>query len=324
MKAPTIIAIAAALGGFAVGWIAKPGGPSEQDQVAGADAAAQNHGRGGRDGDPLDGKSRQREERPMVLKPRGEEHPEEDKAASTAQLQFERSFGSSMERQRSSNLNRLVEALGLSADQRKVFDTLLTNRRQGFKELQSKGKTPFEMYQEAASAERNFETEVKKHLDPEQVQAYDDYKTRAKANDIERRALRDLTDLIGQVDLNETQRAQALDALRRNSTEAMAKLPEGWGLINESMDVLGNKYLEAFDDMSGFLTDPEAMKSPEEIQKNMVKAKSASAKQREGILTGILTPAQLGQYRATQAARTTFLEASNPPVPTTPFKNQNR
>jgi hypothetical protein len=74
--------------------------------------------------------------------------------------------------------------------------------------------------------------------------------------------------------------------------------------------------------MSGFLTDPEAMKSPEEIRKHMVEAKNASAKQRETLLAGILTPAQLGQYRATQSARTTFLEASNPPVPTTPFKNR--
>lgn len=321
MKPPTVIAIAAALGGFAVGWIAKPSAPAAQDSVASTEAAGHNPGKSP-GSDAFGGKSHQREERPMVLKPRGEEHPVEDQKTSIAQQQFERSFGTSMERQRSSDLNRLVEALGLSGDQRKIFDTLLAGRREGFKDLQGRGKTPFEMYQEAANAERIFENEVKKHLDPEQVQAYDDYKAREKTNDIERRALRDLTDLIGQVDLNETQREQALEALRKNSAQAMAKLPEGWGLINESMDVLGNKYLEAFDEMSGFLTDPEAMKSPEEVQKNMVKAKSASAKQRETILAGILTPAQLGQYRATQAARTTFLEASNPPAPTTPFKNR--
>ena len=316
VKTPTLIAIAAALGGFAAGWIAKPSDPAANVSSAETDAGD----RGGKSprntGGSLDGKSHDRPDQPLVLRARGNsDHPEEDPKASAAEREFQRTFSSAGERTRTSRLNRMVEAMGLSGEQRKAVETLLAGRREGFKDLQGRGKTPSEMVAEAANAERIFENEVKRLLDPEQTQAYDSFKAREKSNDIEARALRDLRDLIGQVDLNETQRTQALEALRKGSEDAMARLPEGWGLINESMDVMGNAYLDAFDEMAGFLDDPEAMKSPQEIQRRMVEAKRIQAEDRASRLTGILTPAQLGQYRATQDARTSFMESSTPPPP---------
>lgn len=315
VKTPTLIAIAAALGGFAAGWIAKPSAPPAQ--VSAEDGAnGGGSGKPGRNaGGALDGKSHDRPEAPLVMKARGNsDHPTEDPKASAAQIEFDRAFGSASERKRMSQLNRMVEAMALSGEQRKALDSLLNGRREGFKDLQGRGKTPAEMVAEAANAERIYESEVKKVLDPEQAQAYDNFKAREKANDIEARALRDLRDLIGQVDLSESQRDKALEALRQGSADAMARLPEGWGLINESMDVMGNAYSDAFDEMSGFLDDPEAMKSPQEIQRRMIEAKRIQAEDRVSRLTGILTPAQLGQYRATQDARTSFMEASTPPV----------
>ena len=312
MKTPTLIAIAAALGGFAVGWLAKPSGPSAEEIAAATDSGGQN-GKSPRNSGGMDGKSREREEAPLVLKARGAEHPVEDPKASAAEREFQRAFSSAGERTRTSRLNRMVEAMGLSAEQRKAVETLLAGRREGFKDLQGRGKTPSEVVAEAANAERIFENEVKKVLDAEQVQAYDNFKAREKENDIEARALRDLRDLIGHVDLNETQREQALEALRKGSADALERLPEGWGLINESMDVMGSTYLDAFDEMTGFLDDPEAMKNPQEIQRRMVEAKRIQAEDRASRLNGILTPAQLSQYRATQDARTSFLEATNPP-----------
>lgn len=324
VKTPTLIAIAAALGGFATGWLAKPSAPpAEVASAETGDGRAAGGKSPGKSGGALDGKSHERPEQPLVLKSRGSaDHPEEDPKASAAVREFDRAFGSSTARQRSSDLNRLVEMLGLSGDQRKAFDTLMTGKREGFKSLQGRGKTPSEMVAEAANAERIFESEVKKILDPEQVQAYDAYKAREKANEIEARALADLGDLLRQVDLSETQRAQALEALRKGRADAMAKLPEGWGLINESLDVLGNSYTNAFDEMSGFLDDPAAMNNPQEVQKRMVEAKRIAAEDRASRLTGILTAAQLGQYRTTQEARTAFIEASAPPVAPPAAKNR--
>ena len=60
----------------------------------------------------------------------------------------------------------------LSPEQKATLEVMMANRKDGFRDLLGKGKTPAESIQAAAAAERRFEDEVKKILDTEQVDAF--------------------------------------------------------------------------------------------------------------------------------------------------------
>jgi hypothetical protein len=308
MKPSNLIAIGAALAGFSLGWLVKPSGAPAPVTVEATPEA----GKGSRGG--LGGKSSERSERPLVLKARSSSGTiEGGEEMTAAERNFQVSFSSAGERSRSAKLNRLSEALGLSDEQKRAMDALLAGRREGFKNLQGKGKTPSEMVAEAANAVRIFEKEVTTLLDDEQKLAYEDFKMREKENDIEAKAATDFADLVRQIDLSPAQRDQAMEAMRTLSAESFAKRPEGWDLMAESMEMMGGVYNSAFDEMSDFLDDPEAMKNPAEIQKRMNEANRTRSEAKVSRLTTILTPAQLAQFRATLDARANFREIS--PVP---------
>ena len=310
MKPPTVIAIAAALAGFSLGWLVKPSG-APPEAVAGEPRQEQ----------PAGGKSRNRShdpERPLVRAPRnasgrGSGEMEADQKTAAAERNFNTTYASAGENPRTSLLNRHVEAVGLDEEQTSAIDALLSGRREGFKTLQGRGKTPIEIVAEAAGAERIFENEVKRLLDPDQLIAYEDLKAREKANDIEARASEAYGDLVGSIDLSSSQKEQARQALLESSTAAMQKRPEGMDVITEALGVMGGSYLTAIEDMAPFIDNPDAMKDPAEIQKHMIASKRGATEDRLARLTKILTPAQLKQYRAMQDARTSFMEASNPP-----------
>lgn len=308
MKSSHLIAAGAALAGFSLGWLVKPSGTPAPATAESTPEA----GKGARGA--MDGKSRERSERPLVLKARpgsGTVEPSEEMTA--AERKFKESFSSAGERTNNARLNRLSEALGLSVDQKDAVNALLAGRREGFKDLQGKGKTPAEMVAEAGNAALIFENELKTLLDEEQRLAYDDFKARERENDIEAKAATDFADLVRQVDLSPAQRDQALEVLRTMSEESFAKRPQGWEVMAESMEMMGGLYSTAFEEMSGFLDDPEAMKNPAEIQKRMNEANRANSEAKVSRLTTILTPAQLAQFRATLDARANFREIS--PVP---------
>ncbi|WP_265594662.1 hypothetical protein [Haloferula sp. BvORR071] len=313
MKSPAIIPVACVLTGFAVGWLVKPAGEAPVPT-----AATETAGNGGKRTTTRDGKASDRDdEPPLVRKAKGGGPIEADKKVVAAEQAFNRTFSSAGDRSRTAQLNRLAEALGLSPDQKDSMSALLSGRREGFKDLQGRGKNPAQMVAEAANAERIYEKAVREILDDEQVTAYDQYKAREKANDIESRAQRNLSDLVGQIDLSPSQRDQAAEALRASSTAAFAQRPEGWGLINDTMSVMGGAYVDAFEDMSGSLDNPEALNNSEEVQNRIIGGKRAAMEERLSRLSGILTPGQLAQYRAAQEARISFIESSRRmPTPT--------
>ena len=308
MKSSHLIAIGAALAGFSLGWLVKPAGTPGPAAAESSPEA----GKGARGG--MDGKSRERSDRPLVLKARqGSGSLEGGEEMNAAERNFQQSFSSAGERTNNARLNRLSEALGLSGDQKEAVSALLAGRRQGFKDLQGKGKTPAEMVAEAANSALIFENELKNLLDEEQKLAYDDFKARERENDIEAKAATDFADLVRQVDLSPSQRDQAMQAMRALSEESFAKRPQGWEVMAESTEMMGGLYHSAFEEMSGFLEDPEAMKNPAEIQKRMNEANRTHSEAKVSRLTTILTPAQLAQFRATLDARANFREIS--PVP---------
>jgi hypothetical protein len=307
MKPSTLIAAATALIGFATGWLLKPSGE------AAAGGASPPREAGAKRPALADGKSRERDERPLVLKARGGGEMTADPELATAQVAFERGFQNATERAEHARLSRLAEALGLSPGQRATMEVLLANRRDGFRQLNGNGLSPSEMVAQAARAERSFEQQVAKLLDPEQAEAFAAFKGRAKENEIEARAQRDLADLIVQIDLSPAQREQATEALRVGSADAVAKLPDGWDLINESYSMLGGAHAAVLEDMSEFMGDDAAMGDSQEFHRRLVQSKRAAMDRKVARLAPILTPGQLAQYRSTLEARTTFIEQVTPP-----------
>lgn len=306
MKPSHLIATAAALVGFATGWLLKPsgevttGGVPAPEQVPGKRPFA-------------DGKTRDRNETPLVLKARGSGEMKADPERVSAEVAFERGFQNATERAENSRLARLSEALGLSPEQRETMDVLLANRRDGFRDLNGGGKAPSEILALAAQAEQRFEEQVAKILDPEQSAALAAFREREKENSIEAKAQRDLADLIGQIDLSAEQRDLALDALRTGSAESVAKRPAGWSVMNESMAMLGGSHAAVFEEMGEFMGDDAAMVDSQEFHRRLVKSQRESMERRIAQLTPILTPGQLAQYRATLEARATFTEQVTPP-----------
>jgi hypothetical protein len=309
MKPTVLIATFTAIAGFAAGWLFKP---SEAPATAGPQPSAAS----GRQSGTLDGKSRDRSaERPLILKPRGDGRADSDPETAEMHVKFDRTLKSSTQSAEKARLDRLVEALGLSPEQKEAMEALLAGRRDGFRELQGNGKSRTEMVEEAANAQRVFEQEVAKILDPEQVTALADLNKRNTENNIEVRAYRSLQDVIGQVDLSPEQRDQALEIFRASSAEAQKRRPEGWSIMNETLNVMGGSQVSALDDMSEFLTDPAVMNDPLEIQRRVAQKKRMDGEQMVSQLTSILTPAQLRQYKATVDARASFAEQVLPAAP---------
>jgi hypothetical protein len=306
MKPSTLIATAAALTGFATGWLLKPSG---EPAVAGPDAAESS----GKRAAPAGGKSRERDDRPLILKARGSGEMAADPERASAQVAFQRGFGSATERAENARLSRLTEALGLSPQQQATMEVLLANRRDGFRDLNGGGLSSSEMVDQAARAEQAFEQQVAKLLDPEQADAFAALREREKENSIESKAQRDLADLIGQIDLSADQREQALEALRGGSAEAIEKLPAGWSLMNESFSKLGGAHAAVLEEMGEFMGDDDAMSNSQEFHRRLVQSKREAMERSLARLAPILTPGQLAQYRSTLEARLTFIEQVPPP-----------
>jgi hypothetical protein len=306
MKPSTLIATAAALTGFATGWLLKPAGNAPATATAVPEQA---------DGKrlPVGGKSRDRDAPPLVLKARGGGEMKADPGAANAQVTFERGFQNATERAENARLSRLSEALGLSPEQKETMDVLLANRRDGFRDLNGGGKSPSEILAQAAQAEQRFEEQVAKLLDPEQSAALAALREREKENSIEAKAQRDHADLIGQIDLSAEQREQALESLRTGSAEAVAKRPAGWSLMSESMGILGGAHAAMLEDMGELMADDEAMADSQEFHRRLVQSQRAAMEQRIARLTTILTPGQLAQYRSTLEARANMTEQVTPP-----------
>lgn len=309
MKPSTLIATGAALAGFSLGWLVKPAGEAAPVAV---ESSTPEPGKRGY------GKSGERDERPLVLKPRvGKGSDTRDEKTSEAEQNFIASFSSGKEMRRSAGLSRYREALGLSDEQLEQLKPLLEGLQQGFPDMKGAGKTPAQMVADAGNATRIFEAAVKEILDPEQQQAYEDLKMRKKESSIEAKTADDFADLAGQVDLSPSQREAAMETLRQLSSESVANRTEGWDLMADTMQLMGGTYAKALEEMSGFLDDPEAMKSPAEIQKRMNEAHRINSEAKISRLATILTPAQLAQFRATLDARSNFRETSpTPPTPT--------
>ncbi|HEY1120733.1 MAG TPA: hypothetical protein VGE67_04000 [Haloferula sp.] len=311
-----VVVTAIALLSFAAGWVIKPTPDAVAGEASSQDGSTKGSGKGGGadHGEIRDGKI---SDRRLVLPKRGvpATGPIEATAETvSAEARFEATFGNAADRAENARLSRLSEALGLSAEQQKILREMLAMRRDGFRSLQGSSADPAASIQQAGISEKNFMEDVKKVLDPEQVAAFESFKQREKDNDIEARAQRDVADLIGQVDLSEEQREQALVAMRQLSETAAAKRPMGWDVMNEAIGMMGGSQAAVMDELGGVMDDPSIMKDPQAVQRKLLETQRATADARVAALKSILTPGQLAQYRANLDTRSALMESFTPPA----------
>lgn len=307
MKPTALIATFTAIGGFALGWLVKPAPDPASDSQAVAETSKARQ----------DTKSRDRSET-LTLKRRGTgggTNPgiPEDPDRVAGQVKYARSMKNALEVAENARLGRLSEALGLSLEQQEAMASLLSGRRDGFRELMGSGKTAADMVAEAGNAERIFQQEVAKVLDPEQLEAMKAKMDREKEGDIHARASRDFADLSSQIDLSPEQREKALESFVGASKAAADKRPEGWAIMSESFDMFGGSYSGVMDDMGDMLNQPDILKNPQAMYKYRMLSQQKAAERTLGQLSGILTPAQLAQYRSTLTSRLTMAEQMIPP-----------
>ena len=309
MKPTALIATFTAIGGFALGWLVKPA----PDQASTSQASVET----GKS--KFDTKSRDRSET-LSLKRRGGSGgggnnlgvPEDpDKVA--GQVGYARSMKSAQEIAENARLGRLSEALGLSVEQQDAMASLLAGRRDGFRELIGSGKTAADMVAEAANAERIFQQEVAQILDPEQLEAMKAKMEREKEGDIHARASRDFADLSSQIDLSPEQREKAMESFVGASKAAFDKRPEGWAIMSESFDMFGGAYSGVMDDTADMLNQPDVLRDPRAMYQYRMQSQQKTVERTLGQLAGILTPAQLAQYRSTLNSRLTMAQKMVPP-----------
>lgn len=304
MNSKTLLPVAAALGGFLLGWVVKPAAMSETDRQAAA----------GTEGSPAPGKETDNPRNGRPVRPSLSKRTSASPTAPTenaVQLQQRldnafRSAGSARDRAR---LVRLSEALGLSSEQLDQFDALLTEQRQQAAQPPS-GLSPKDTLDQMAASAKAFDAKFRAMLGPEQSAALETLRARQAENRAEARAQRDLADLIVRVDVSPEQREAVAEVMRAAAVNEQARMPDGAGLLMESSFLTNGSSAmseQAIEAMMALGEDANASKDPlavgrrmEDLQRNKILARSAA-------LEGILTPAQLAQYRVAAETPNTFV-----------------
>lgn len=214
-----------------------------------------------------------------------------------------------------SKLIRLAEALGLNSEQLAQFDALLTQQREQ-SPMQVNGLSPRATLEKMAESALAFDVKFRAMLGPEQSAALDALRARQAGNRAEARAQRDLADMIDRVDVSPAQREAVAEVLRTATINDQAKMPAGVSLLMESsflpgsVGAMSDRSIEA---MLALGDDTNAATDPMAVDRRMIELQRERILARATALEGILTPAQLAQYRVTIDIQNAFSEAITPP-----------
>jgi len=301
MNSKTLIPVATALVGFALGWGVKPGptegnvsdlGKDGTKRTASGTIGSSEPGRSVRPSRPLNPKN---SVAPLA--------PSQDAVA--VQQRLENAFHDAISLRDRAKLIRISEALGLSTEQLDQFDALLAEQRQQPAESTA-GLSPKARLEKMTQSAKAFDAKFRALLGPEQTAALDTLRARQAANRIESKAQRELADFIDRVDVSPEQREAVTEVLRASAAKDAANLPAGVELLMESGYLpsgLGSISDRSIESMMAIGDDAPSAMDPRATALKMADL------QRERILTqakaleGILTPAQLAQYRAVAEAQ---------------------
>ncbi|MDB6077694.1 MAG: hypothetical protein JWO82_1441 [Akkermansiaceae bacterium] len=293
MNSKIFPAAVTAVVGFALGWAVKPAGrPGDQD--AGGSAMA-------KDGSSLNGGIPDRERPQLILPKKAGDRP--DGSGTEIRSEVRQSTADMVKSAEFARVQRLSEALGMNSEQEREFTDLSKKLHLGFKDLSRSGKSPADLLQEAALAQSEYDDSMKKLLDPEQLKAFDAFKERKKQNEIENNAQTVLGDIGGNADLSPEQRQAVLDKLRETAKKSYDARPPGYDLMAENYSVMGTNFAVTIDNAGAAFTEPGVADDPVTLQKRLQEQQAVTAKNRISLLQGILTPAQLSQYKSALDSR---------------------
>lgn len=185
---------------------------------------------------------------------------------------------------------RLIEVLGLDDDQAKALEAAIV---EALSSTES-GEPIDEAY---AAAGSQLEKAILAILTPEQRKAFAKLQQRSLENQIEVKAQKSYAQELGGLDLSVDQRERALRLLRDQARAAETSIPASTRLL------LTNSFLPV--GQSGF--SPEAIQLLKEVTtpvdtgskafEQLVLARKAEIEKKMNIYEGILTPAQIAQFR---------------------------
>lgn len=205
-------------------------------------------------------------------------------------------------------LVRMAEALGLTTEQLDQFEGLLAEQLQH--PVQSgPGDSPKARLEKMAESAKAFDTKFRALLSPEQTAALETLGARQAENRSVARVQRELADFISKVDVSPEQREAVAEVLSNFAATETSKLPPGAELLMESsylpsaVGAINDSSIESMmamgDDAASVLDPIAAGRKIGELQRERTLARATA-------LEGILTPAQLTQYRAVAEAQNVF------------------
>lgn len=310
MNSKTLIPIAAALAGFALGWGVRPA--SRADSVSQSPTGEATKGGSG-SGTGSDAARPGRTSRPVIPKSTlAPVTPTED--VIVRQQRLEKAFRDSGSVRDRAKLVRMAEALGLSTEQLDQFDALLAEQRQQPVES-STGLSPKARLEKMAESARAFDAKFRTMLGPEQAAALETLRARQAENRTEARTQRELADFIDRVDVSPEQRDAVAEVLRASATKEAANLPAGTELLMESgylpsgIGSISDRSIQA---IMAIGDDASAALDPMAVSRKMADQQREKILSHAMLLEGILTPAQLAQYRAVAEAQNAFNGAGGP------------
>ena len=307
MKLTLVIPIVAAMGGFGLGWLAKPAGdgtPATPPAVA-----------------TLPGKVTAKPD-PAARPSRGESAPParvssvREPASEGASAGAAEPAGNVSAGKNAAKMLRLAEAVGLSDAQQADLKKLIAESQKAFiasHPAPSAGVN--ETLDHFAASGAALEKGLAALLTPEQSRAFEDLRKRERDNRIETTAQRELGNLTEVTDLTAEQRDKVLALLRTSSAAEAGAIPPSLALILDSSvlplgsDAPSAQSIENLSQLAAALApgDPAAPHA------KLIENQRRELDERLNRLKDVLTPAQVAQYRAAIAEQHAIQDTMMPP-----------
>lgn len=276
MKSKFFLPALTAVVGFAIAWVAKPGGsPAPVAQQSGETAATRPN-RTGSANPPSAGDTK----RPQEVK--ASDFPLADIADQGPKTRDE------------ARMLRLTEALGLSVDQQGEIIKLIEDVQ-----ATMDGKVP--VIQDLTTRGNAVEEGLSKLLTPQQLAKFQELRVRERDNRIESRAQKMILGAIDDIDFSPAQREAALERLRQKVRADMQAIPAAATLLlDKSMLPTNNKELslEGILILSKISEESDPLDNPAKAQQNVLENNRRELEETLKCFDGILSAAQMGQYQA--------------------------
>ncbi|MEP4077447.1 hypothetical protein [Haloferula sp.] len=283
MKPSSIIAMVAALAGFAMGWALKPSG----DSTAGETTATTPP-------------PRQRPGTSELVAPSSRKggpteavtiEEVESQVVDTASIRRAQAFSHVTGKREKARLARFAEALGLDLDQLESVAALLAKHKG------ATTATPDGLLVDAADGDLEFEDALLALLDDDQKERLNAFKTRVAENRIEASAMKDLTKVMSTIDLSSDQRERLLENYREKSRIEHSEEPDTWSLLTDN-GIGGGSTNNAHNRYRDIFSDPSVTSDPQKLAEAISNEETKQAEEELGLISGELTEQQMAEMRA--------------------------